>query len=232
MLLTFSGRSPMNARAIVPRIVVGAALLAPLASACTSASIGSGDDAGTPALEDAGTDATTDGGSDSDIFERTGDDCRDWCAKAASANCPEQLSCVERCEAQVREVPVECATELDDVFECAFYNGTFECHADGRASVSGCRGAQGELAECMQKAAITCAQLSFGVAACDACMDGACCAVETACAREPECVALVVCLAAGGKTREECEAMHPTAIPLKNEVFQCSATHCDNECAG
>jgi hypothetical protein len=216
----------------------GAAVLGFLAApvGCTAKTTVVDGSSGT-ARGDGGTDDTaSDGGSTGTGggTGTTGDLCEDSCAKAASAECENQASCVEDCEKQMSQIPDGCTDEMEAALECAIEKGTFECNASGKATAKGCDAEGMALFECLQSGGGggggKCDELQTGDPTCDACMDASCCAQESACLDEPDCLDFFGCLAKG-TPQATCQTMHPTGHAVASGVNQCMNQKCSAQCA-
>ncbi len=76
--------------------------------------------------------------------------CDRICAKAASAKCAKQSTCISDCEALTTSTPAECKAERDATLDCALKAATsFQCAADGTPKVVGCDAQATELTACL-----------------------------------------------------------------------------------
>ncbi len=76
--------------------------------------------------------------------------CERICAKAASAKCAKQSTCISDCEALTTSTPAECKAERDAALDCALKTATsFQCAADGTPKAVGCDAQATKLAACL-----------------------------------------------------------------------------------
>jgi hypothetical protein len=76
--------------------------------------------------------------------------CEQLCAKAASAKCAKQSTCISDCEALSASTPAECKAERDATLDCAVEAATsFQCAADGAPKAVGCDDQAMKLAACL-----------------------------------------------------------------------------------
>jgi hypothetical protein len=60
-------------------------------------------------------------------------------------------------------------------------------------------------------------------------MDTKCCAQETACVDEPDCLAFYDCLGSG-TPQATCQSQHPTGFPVALKQNQCMQASCATPC--
>lgn len=218
------------------------ALLALGGAACTSTvrsiDLGGGDASPTDPALGAGTGAgtKTDGGSSTS----GGTLCEQVCAKAASASCSKQSSCVADCEADQKKVPDGCKAQAEDALECAATKATkFECSSSGKPlAKDGCETESKALVDCVLGGGKTdagpkdCGNLSSGSAACDTCVNASCCAEAAACSGDAACTNILDCFSSctNSACYTTCENANPTGVAKERAFYGCLDSKCASAC--
>jgi hypothetical protein len=211
------------------------------AAACTATASSSGGD---PETSSGGTTPTggKDGGGGADGSTSGGSACERVCAKAKSASCSEQSTCVADCEADLANVPASCKAESDAAMECAATKATgFTCNSKGKAVASGCDAESTALVQCIlgggkdagtDSGPGSCGNLTSGNAACDTCVNQRCCAQAAACSNDAECGAILSCFSTCNDNAcfTTCENKHPTGVAKEQAFYACLGSSCKTQC--
>jgi hypothetical protein len=226
---------------------------------CSSGSASSGG-AGSDADVDSGTHANGDGGGadasiDAAHEAETPDaghaSCAEFCARAASANCPGQSQCASGCANLVAATPADCKTEVQALLDCGATMGTFGCDGSGLPMLAGgCDGPATAWLSCQQgDAGIpeggaddtgtgTCNDnFTSGNQTCDSCFNAACCPQLMTCAGDGICTSNVVCaMFCNGDATCENNCLqqdansYPSSAAAANAAFGCMRTSCGAIC--
>jgi hypothetical protein len=204
------------------------------ATGCSSATVRVVDDGGT-------TTSTSDGGSTDSSTTPTSPDCETFCAKASAAKCSGAPSCKADCQKQLTETPGTCKTQVEALIKCSANEGKVTgCDSKGKAQLDGCDAQLVAYAQCLlggggtdggttDAGKLHCEDLTSGNQTCDTCMDGKCCAEETACLDSPDCIAFYDCLGAG-TSQTQCGNDHPKGLSLAQKVTTCQDAGCKTAC--
>jgi hypothetical protein len=190
-----------------------------------------------------GTSPTPGSSSSSSSSGGGGTICDQVCAKAASANCSGQSTCVKDCESQQSQVPAGCKTQLDDALQCAASRATgFKCSSSGKATAQGCDTEGNALVQCMMNGGGSssggsssggggnCGNITTGVAACDTCVTSNCCAQNAACGND--CFAILQCFqnCTDNACYTQCENQHPAGVSQEQALLSCVSSNCSSVC--
>ena len=192
------------------------------------------------------TDPTTpatgkDSGTTTTTPPANGTTCEKICAKAASANCSAQASCVSDCEADQAKIPAGCKAEADAVQECAATKATtFECSSKGKPIVKGACDTEGNaLVQCVLNGGkkdaggpTDCGNLTSGSATCDTCVNAKCCAEAFACSNDAAGGDVLDCFSTCSDSAcfSKCEADHPAGVAKEKAFYNCLGTQCSAQC--
>ena len=216
--------------------ILAASLLvaAMTATGCSSATI--------TVVDDGGATSTSDGGSSDSSTTASSPNCDTFCAKVTAASCSAAPSCKADCQKQLTETPSTCKTQVEAMVKCSANEGKVTgCDSKGKAKLEGCTDVVIAYTQCLlgggggtdggtaDAGKLHCEDLTSGNNGCDTCMDGKCCAQETACLDSPDCLAFYDCLGAG-TSQTQCGNDHPKGLSLAQKVTACQDASCKAAC--
>ena len=175
--------------------------------------------------------------------------CSDFCAKAASASCPEQSTCESDCQTQTSKVPSACSDAWDAVLACGASKGTFtSCDSNGKPKLTGCDQETQDFITCLSSGGTgtgtgtkdagggttggSCGSLQTGNATCDSCMTAKCCSQGGACSNDSECLAILDCFGncSSNSCYTTCENQHPSGVSDEQALYACMQSSCATPC--
>lgn len=190
---------------------------------------------------DGGSSGSTSSGSSGKPSSSGGTICEKICAKAESAKCSGQSTCITDCEADQKKIPAGCQTEADAAQKCAAEKAThFQCSSSGKATVKGDCDTEGSaLVQCVlgggkpdSGGPKDCGNLKTGDKTCDSCMEASCCSQLAACSGDKACLDIIDC--ASGCTDNacvtNCENAHSAGITKERALIGCMTTSCKTQC--
>jgi hypothetical protein len=139
-----------------------------------------------------------------------------WKGCGASNICQSFLACEGTCACGDQQCEAKCASQAEvpatwDVLQCGHDQCPMEC---GSGPSCG---------------------FVFGKQTCNDCLAGSCCGQGIACAGNPDCLALAVCvLGCGGGMAcvQDCTGKHPMGGIEATYLIQCEMNHCTDACMG